>query len=601
MPLSALLSLHARLRSFFPMSFRLRANPPSTDVPIPTTRQPPLSGATIRRAKTLTRPERSVAPVPLINPPVLTSSASSSTPDPSAHNGSLPWKIFSRVVTFWVPDFLLSSLGGMKDFNVRQAWREKIALCSIICVLCAGVGFATVGFQKVLCPENDNSSSRFIDVGAIPGTLGVQGTMYNITSARSNDQVDFARLSESAPGQDITYLFQRDASQFRSCQGLHFQIAVDAPCSKNTCPLPPINASSTYQSLSLINTQLLAGYSWDQVSQLTNYFVLDGAVLNMAPYFSLHPSAIPSDKVDQILRVIMQQTQLGKDGTRLFFNRAELKSAVPCLKERYFAGNIDKVTPGCFVTSLFLYAGLIVILGLVFVRFIMACVFNWFMSERLAGPPTSQDLNRSAISPAVMPGGANLSIDNKHGTAPWAAAARKKLYKGPKSMTSSSSTTLTNSDSSAPIMSLTQIGAELFAVCLVTCYSEGEESLRTTLDSISATTYSDARKLLFVVADGMITGAGEKRSTPDICVSLLEADPRFGNPIPMSYNAVGSGTKAQNRAMVYAGHYSMVLSSYLGCPELSYISPSCCRMSYANCDCCEMWNRNRGSLGQETR
>ena len=123
-------------------------------------------------------------------------------------------------------------------------------------------------------------------------------------------------------------------------------------------------------------------------------------------------------------------------------------------------------------------------------------------------------------------------------------------------MTSPSSTTLLNTENTPPIMSLQQIGAELFAVCLVTCYSEGEDSLRTTLDSISTTTYSDARKLLFIVADGMITGAGEKRSTPDICVSLLEADPRFGNPMPMLYEAVGSGPKAANRAMVYAGHYS---------------------------------------------
>ena len=109
-------------------------------------------------------------------------------------------------------------------------------------------------------------------------------------------------------------------------------------------------------------------------------------------------------------------------------------------------------------------------------------------------------------------------------------------------------------------MNLAQIGAELFVVCLVTCYSEGEESMRSTLDSLSQTTYSDHRKLLFVVADGMITGAGEKRSTPDICVSLLEADPRFGNPVPMSYLAVGSGAKRENRAMVYAGHYSTFLT-----------------------------------------
>ncbi|KAF5351979.1 hypothetical protein D9756_007387 [Leucocoprinus leucothites] len=527
------------------MSLRFQANHHSpTDVPIPTARHPPLSGATVRRAKTLTRPERGVAPVPLINPPAFSASPSSSVPDPSSYHGSLSWKLFSWVVTFWAPNFLLSSLGGMKDPNVRQAWREKIALCFIICVLCA----------------DDSSNSRFISVGTTPGTLGIQGIVYNATSARSTDQVDFTHLSQAAPGQDITHLFQRDASLFKACQGLNFSVALDAPCSKDSCPLPSINAASTYQSLSLFNTQLLAGYSWDQVSELPNYFVLDGAVLNMAPYFSLHSRALPSDNVDRALRSIMQQdssAKMGKDGTRLFFNRADLKSAVPCLKQRYLAGNIDKVTPGCFVTSLFLYTGLIIILGLVFVRFVMACVFNWFMSERLAGPPTSQDLNRSAISPAVMPGGANVSVDNKHGTAPWANGASKKLYKTPKSIASSSSATLTNSDGSAPIVSLAQIGAELFAVCLVTCYSEGEDSLRTTLDSISTTTYSDARKLLFIVADGMITGAGEKRSTPDICVSLLEADPRFGNPIPMTYNAVGSGAKAQNRAMVYAGHYTV--------------------------------------------
>ena len=76
------------------------------------------------------------------------------------------------------------------------------------------------------------------------------------------------------------------------------------------------------------------------------------------------------------------------------------------------------------------------------------------------------------------------------------------------------------------------------------------------LDSmiISATSYLDTRKFLFVVCDGMITGAGEKCSTPDICVSLLDSDLWFGNPEPRGYFAVGSGTKKENRAMVYAGH-----------------------------------------------
>ncbi|KAF8230136.1 glycosyltransferase family 2 protein [Tricholoma matsutake] len=533
-----------------------------SDVPIPTTRHPPISGTTIRRAKTLTRPERSVAPVPLINPPTLSTSGSSPVPIQDQYNGSTPWRFFSLIVTFWAPSVLLSSIGGLSDKATRQAWREKIALCFLILLLCAAVGFATVGFQKVLCPATNSSDTRFLHVGSVVNTLGIQGVIFNVSSAKSTNNVNFASLAQVS-GQDITAMFQRDVAQFTQCVGLNFRVAEDLPCSPATpCPLPPINSSSTYNSLSITSTGLLAGYSWTQVALLDGYFVLDGAVLNMKPYLTLHPQPLPSDNVDSALRTLMQLSAAssGKDGTRLFYSRSDIVSAVPCLKQRYYAGNIDKITPGCFISDLFLYIGLIVILGLVFVRFVMACVFNWFLSEKLAGPPNSQQLNRSAISPAVLPGGANISVDNKNGTAPWAGPSgtkKSKLIKSARTIASSSSATLINPDNASPVVTLTQIGAELFAVCLVTCYSEGEESLRTTLDSISTTKYSDARKLLLVVADGMITGAGEKRSTPDICVGLLEADPRFGNPMPMSYGAVGSGVKAQNRAMVYAGHYTV--------------------------------------------
>ncbi|KAK7472861.1 Chitin synthase, class 1 [Stygiomarasmius scandens] len=539
------------------MALRFQSNVDFTDVPIPTTRPPPpASGPTIRRAKTLTRPERGVAPVPLINPQV----PSSHSPADSQYNGSDAWRIFSRIVTFWAPSFLLSSLGGLKDKATQQAWREKITLCFLICILCGLVGFATVGTQSVLCPQEARLNNDFIRVGSLPGSLGIQGRLFNTSSASASQGVDFQSLAASTPGQDITQYFTRSASDFSECTGLSFRVAQDAPCASQ-CPLGSIS-SSTFHQLGLVDTGNLVGYSWDQVAELEGYLVIDGAVLNMTAYITQHPTPVPTDNVDTALRTLLktQSTSSGKDGTRLFYSRSDLKSAVPCLKHRYYAGNIDKITPGCFASQLILYAGLIVILGLVVVRFIMACIFTWFLSERLAGPPDSNVLNRNAISPAVMPEGANVSVDNHNGTAPWAGpgGAAKKLSKNVKAARSlaSSSSTLTP-DSPAPVMSLATIGAELFAVCLVTCYSEGEESLRTTLDSISRTTYSDSRKLLFVVADGMITGAGEKRSTPDICVGLLEADPRFGNPTPMLYEAVGSGEKAQNRAMVYAGHYTV--------------------------------------------
>ena len=529
------------------------------DVPIPTSR-PLQPSATVRRAKTLIRPERSVAPVPLINAQAAGAGATQSPTDGPPLDA---WRIFSRVVSFWAPDFLLESLGGLKDKQKRQAWREKIALCFIILVMCAIVGFLTVGFQKVLCPDDAQNVSKFSSMGSVGGVLGVQGWQMNITKYPTVSGVNFTELLQD-PGQDITTLFDRSASQYPACSGLSARAAAEDPCPNTSkCPIGNLT-SSELSSLGFVNTSLIVGYDWDQVAALENYFVIDGAVLNMNSYMALHPTSIPSDTVDAAIRSVLTTMpgSSGRDATRLFYYRSDLKAVVPCLVQRYYAGNIDKVTPGCVVSQLVLYAGLIVVLGLVLVRFTMACVFSWFMSSRLAGPPDTLLLNRPAISPAVMPEGANVSIDNPNGTAPWAGPqGTKKLMKsggkGPHSLASSNST-LVNRDSNtaAPVMSLAQIGAELFAVCLVTCYSEGEDSLRTTLDSISTTSYADSRKLLFVVADGMITGAGEKRSTPDICVSLLEADPRFGNPVPMSYTAVGSGAKGENRAMVYAGHYS---------------------------------------------
>lgn len=484
---------------------------------------------------------------------------------------------------------------------MQQAWREKFALVFIIGIMCTVVGFLTVGFQKVLCPESAQNAGKFVRVGTSPNTLGVQGWLMNVTKIPQVDGVDFSTLLKS-PGQDITTLFQREANSYPACNGLSFRAAAEAPCGNNACKLSTLN-EQTLSSLSMVNTSLIVGYDWTDVAKLQNYFVLDGAVLDMNSYMALHPNPIPSDTVDAAIRQTLTKMpgDNGRDGTRLFFFYPETKAAVPCLLQRYYAGNIDKITPGCFVSQLVLYAGLIVILSLVMVRFIMACVFNWFISARLAGPPDTMSLNRSAISPAVMPEGANVSIDNPNGTAPWASGKKLKVpSKSTRSLASTNTNSTLVSDGAAPIVSLSQIGAELFAVCLVTCYSEGEDSLRTTLDSISSTTYSDARKLIFVVADGMITGAGEKMSTPDICVSLLEADPRFGNPVPMTYNAVGAGAKAENRAMIYAGHYSASHLVVFRCRFL--ISGFSCRgTSYSDRYCREVRNGERGCDGEEAR
>ena len=420
-----------------------------------------------------------------------------------------------------------------------------------------------MGLDRVLCPQNVKSDlDAFAGINSTDtfGTVGIQGKQFNITSSKIT-LVNWYTIAQAFPGQDVTLNFTRTAADFPLCKDLSFKAAKDEPCDStvNKCLLGQLN-NSTFSAQAIVPTGRTIGYDWDQVSAFKYYLVIDGAVLNFESYIRAHPKPVANDTLDTAIRTVLsdQPTTGGKDGTKLFYNRGELQQAVPCLVQRYYAGNIDKISAGCFISTLFLYVSLVVIMGIVIVRFAMACVFNWFMSSRLIAAP--KNLNRRVISPAVMPEGANVNVDSKNGTAPWAAEGRGggKLHKsGPKASKLTLATALVPPERTAPVISMATIGDELFCVCLVTCYSEGEESIRGTLDSISMTTYSDTRKLLFVVCDGMITGAGEKRSTPDICVGLIEADPRFGNPAPMSYVAVGLGAKRENRAMVYAGHYSM--------------------------------------------
>ncbi|PTU23961.1 hypothetical protein P175DRAFT_0489137 [Aspergillus ochraceoroseus IBT 24754] len=93
-------------------------------------------------------------------------------------------------------------------------------------------------------------------------------------------------------------------------------------------------------------------------------------------------------------------------------------------------------------------------------------------------------------------------------------------------------------------------------LCLVTCYSEGEDGIRTTLDSIAMTDYPNSHKTIIVICDGMIKGKGEQFSTPEIVLRMMR-DPII--PVDeveaFSYVAVATGSKRHNMAKVYAGFY----------------------------------------------
>lgn len=138
------------------------------DIPLPFTSAKPLPnrvptrGPSLKRGKTLTRPERHVVPAPLIAPPT------SEFDQPSTPGGPKRawdwWIIWSYATTFWAPPGLLK-LFGIKEKQSRQAWREKITLCWIAVLMGAVVGFATMGLQRALCPGGETGNAVYRRLG----------------------------------------------------------------------------------------------------------------------------------------------------------------------------------------------------------------------------------------------------------------------------------------------------------------------------------------------------------------------------------------------------------------------------------------------------
>lgn len=90
----------------------------------------------------------------------------------------------------------------------------------------------------------------------------------------------------------------------------------------------------------------------------------------------------------------------------------------------------------------------------------------------------------------------------------------------------------------------------------VPCYTEGEESLRKTIDSLATLTYDDKRKLLMIICDGMIIGSGNDKATPRIVLDILGVDQDV-DPDPLMFKSVAEGSKQLNYGKVWSGLYEI--------------------------------------------
>lgn len=93
-----------------------------------------------------------------------------------------------------------------------------------------------------------------------------------------------------------------------------------------------------------------------------------------------------------------------------------------------------------------------------------------------------------------------------------------------------------------------------FVICQVPVYTEDESSLRRAIDSLTRTKYDDKRKLLVVICDGMIVGAGNEKPTPRIVLDIL-GHPIDADPPAKSFESLGEGDNQLNYGKIYTGLY----------------------------------------------
>lgn len=95
-----------------------------------------------------------------------------------------------------------------------------------------------------------------------------------------------------------------------------------------------------------------------------------------------------------------------------------------------------------------------------------------------------------------------------------------------------------------------------FIICQIPAYTEDEDSLRRALDSAARMRYDDKRKLLLVICDGMIVGAGNDRPTPRIVLDILGVS-ETADPESLSFESLGEGQRQHNMGKVYSGLYEV--------------------------------------------
>ncbi|KAG8937086.1 hypothetical protein FRC02_006286 [Tulasnella sp. 418] len=429
------------------------------------------------------------------------------------------WVRFVWMQTWWIPTYLLTKLGRMKRPDVRLAWREKVTICLLIFYICGFVIFLILGLGRIICPEFNKAWTRdelLAHTNDDDFWVAVYGQVYDLTNFWRGNHGVSVKVSDSATmkalaGQDLTNYFPIPFTV--SCPGLvnDEQLTLNLV---NETEYP--TAVHTSGSLQTIENTDLRDPQW-----FMKYFLPKMKDLRKGQLvFDAKKMRAISQQDESVVKWAIWDG--GVYDLSDYFNTLTLNGDAPRFK---FMD--DSITS--------------------------------FWTQQ-AGQDISKGVN------------AALAMMDEPKRSQHTNCLNNAFYRGVKDFRNSARCAAPNwiLVGFAVIIGLTILAKFLaalqlsgkrnpemldkFVICQVPCYTEGEESLRRTIDSLAALRYDDKRKLIFLICDGNIIGSGNDRPTPRIVLDILGVDPKL-DPEPLLFKSIAEGSKQLNYGKVYSGLY----------------------------------------------
>jgi chitin synthase len=441
------------------------------------------------------------------------------------------WVFFVWLLTWWVPPFVIKWIVGTPRKDVREAWREKLAINLLIWLSCGGVMFFMIGFPELICPRQDVYSlqelSAYNGQGNSKSYVAMRGVVYDLASFTPHHYPSIVptKALKQYAGKDATNLFPVQVSAL--CNGVDGSVdpavQLNYKSSNYTSTSSAVSATdlnaqyhdfrwftndsrpdwwyeqqltlkSKYQKGSigytpqyistLASTQNYIASIHGKVYDLTAYIA--GGRAPKYPSWTEAPSTPPnSNFMDDTVVELFRQTS-GSDASKYWDVlpiTPDMKTTMMvCLNNLFYVGNVDtRNSTQCLFAKYILLAISILLVAVICTKFLAALQFG-----------------------------------------------KKNV---PENL-------------------------DKFVICQVPAYTEDEESLRRAIDSAARMKYDDKRKLLVIICDGNITGEGNDRTTPRIVLDILGVSDTV-NPEPLSFESLGEGQKQHNRGQVYSGLYEV--------------------------------------------